>query len=121
MFILLEKNYRLGLRLFGGLNILFSLYGLLVEPLFLVGFLRAEQKMRNVSSQTPFYLMAVASSIFLLFLFIGSIYLLRLRRLGLTICAFAFLSEMIYGYGLTAVWLIRNSPASASSGMNSSL
>jgi hypothetical protein len=97
-------KYRFIVRLFGGLNLVLCLIGLLLEPLMLIGFLRGRSVL-GVSPTTPFYVVTAVSVGLLSALLMGSIYLIRLQRRGLAICAFAFLAELVYGFVLTVGWL----------------
>jgi hypothetical protein len=100
--------YKSAVRFFGGLNIVFCSIGLIMEARMLVGFLRVENSMIGISSKVPFYCITIITLILLSALFAGSFDVIRFRRRGLAICGFAFLAELLYGFGLIEGWQYLN-------------
>ena len=99
------RTYRLGVRMLGGISLVFCAIGLIAEPLMLLGSLRWEKISGPTGSHLPIYVVTAISLGILTTLLVGSILLLRLRRRGLIVCAFAFVAEILYGLVLAVEWL----------------
>ena len=88
-----NQRYKGAVRFFGALNTLFCSIGFFLELLILIDFWR-----RGEPGIAIFYPATAISVTLLATLLAGSVYLVRLRRRGLAICAYTFVAELFYGF-----------------------
>src|ERR1700722_9372084 len=94
-------------RIFATANVLFVLFGLLflVPTAWSVAAGGAEVS-ANSHFAAWFWAMTACNLIFLSLLVVGAARLLKLRPLGVTLCNFLFVSEIIYFMGIGLLWSV---------------